>query len=131
MPNIKFIQFISAGTNHVSKHPIYTDTKIPLCSANGVHGPQIAEWVVMTDLIHNHKYIDLYKKQQRREWRNAGDPISGKDNVGRTVGILGYGSIGRQGELLAHLSTSDCFSRIFPRSGPKAACPVITTWTTQ
>ncbi|KAK3208580.1 hypothetical protein GRF29_77g1131578 [Pseudopithomyces chartarum] len=96
VPNIKFIQFISAGTNHVAKHPIYTDTKIPLCSANGVHGPQIAEWVVMTDLIHNHNYIDLYKKQQRREWKNAGDPISGKDNVGRTVGILGYGSIGRQ-----------------------------------
>ena len=103
VPNIKFIQFISAGTNHVSNHPIYTDTKIPLCSANGVHGPQIAEWVVMTDLIHNHNYINLYKKQQRREWRNAGDPISSTDNVGRTVAILGYGSIGRQGKLLVHL----------------------------
>lgn len=98
VPNIKFIQFISAGTNHVAKSPIYTDTKIPLCSANGVHGPQIAEWVVMTDLIHNHKYIDLYKKQQKREWKYTGEQISATDNVGKTVGILGYGSIGRQGE---------------------------------
>lgn len=131
MPNIKFIQFISAGTNHVAKHPIYTDTKIPLCSANGVHGPQIAEWVVMTDLIHNHNYIDLYKKQQRREWKNAGDPISGKDNVGRTVGILGYGSIGRQGKLLAHLSTSYCFSRTFPMFRTQSCMLCHHHWTTQ
>ncbi|KAL5418261.1 hypothetical protein PMIN04_007418 [Paraphaeosphaeria minitans] len=94
VPKIKFIQFISAGTNHVAKHPIYTDTKIPLCSANGVHGPQIAEWVVMMDLIHNHNYIDLYKKQEKKEWKHK--ELSSRDNVGRTVGILGYGSIGRQ-----------------------------------
>ncbi|KAJ4345687.1 uncharacterized protein N0V89_011822 [Didymosphaeria variabile] len=95
VPNIKFIQFISAGTNHVAKHPIYTDTKIPLCSANGVHGPQIAEWVVMMDLIHNHNYIDLYKKQENKDWKHNGE-LSSRDNVGKTVGILGYGSIGRQ-----------------------------------
>ncbi|KAF1975353.1 hypothetical protein BU23DRAFT_459346 [Bimuria novae-zelandiae CBS 107.79] len=96
IPNIKFIQFVSAGTNHVSKHPIYTDTKIPLCNASGVHGPQIAEWVVMTDLIHNHNYLYLYEKQRKKEWKHSNGEISSQDNVGRTVGILGYGSIGRQ-----------------------------------
>jgi phosphoglycerate dehydrogenase-like enzyme len=45
IPKSRLIQFFSAGTNHISQHPIYTDSKVPLCSANGVHGPQIAEWV--------------------------------------------------------------------------------------
>jgi len=96
IPKTKLIQFFSAGTNHVAKHPIYTDSKIPLCSANGVHGPQIAEWVVMMDLVHSHNYTKLYDLQKKKTWnQRAGMNVS--DRVGKRVGILGYGSIGRQG----------------------------------
>ncbi|KAH6638083.1 hypothetical protein C7974DRAFT_154000 [Boeremia exigua] len=95
IPHARLIQFFSAGTNHVAQHPIYTDSKIPLCSANGVHGPQIAEWVVMMDLVHSHKYTALWELQKQREWnQRAGMEVS--DRVGKRVGILGYGSIGRQ-----------------------------------
>jgi lactate dehydrogenase-like 2-hydroxyacid dehydrogenase len=98
-PNLKFIQFFSAGTNHVAQHPIYTDSKIPLCSANGVHGPQIAEWVIMMDLVHSHRFPKLYDLQKEKTWnQQAGSNVS--DRVGKRVGILGYGSIGRQGKLL-------------------------------
>lgn len=96
IPKTKLIQFFSAGTNHVAQHPIYTDSRIPLCSANGVHGPQIAEWVVMMDLVHSHRYTALYDLQKERVWdQRAGANVS--DRVGKRVGILGYGSIGRQG----------------------------------
>lgn len=95
IPNAKLIQFFSAGTNHVANHPIYKDSKIPLCSANGVHGPQIAEWVVMMDLVHSHGYTKLYDLQKERRWdQRAGMRVS--DRVGKRVGVLGYGSIGRQ-----------------------------------
>lgn len=101
IPKTKLIQFFSAGTNHVAKHPIYTDSKIPLCSANGVHGPQIAEWVVMMDLVHSHHYTKLYDLQKKQEW-NQRAAMNVDDRVGKRVAILGYGSIGRQGMLGTH-----------------------------
>ncbi|PSN69788.1 hypothetical protein BS50DRAFT_571127 [Corynespora cassiicola Philippines] len=94
-PGLKFIQFCSAGTNHVADHPIYKDSKIPLTTASGIHGPQIAEWVIMTHLVHTHSYLELYEAQKRREWHKP-KGLNVRDAPGRRVGVLGYGSIGRQ-----------------------------------
>jgi lactate dehydrogenase-like 2-hydroxyacid dehydrogenase len=107
IPNTKLIQFFSAGTNHISQHPIYTDSKIPLCSANGVHGPQIAEWVIMMDLVHSHSFPKLYDLQKEKAWKQR-EGMNVSDRVGKRVGILGYGSIGRQG--MSSLSPWDSLS---------------------
>lgn len=94
-PNLKLIQFFSAGTNHVSQHPIYTDSDIPLTTASGVHGPQIAEWVIMMNLVHSHSYLACYEAQKEKHWGTwEGNNV--RDMVGQRVGVLGYGSIGRQ-----------------------------------
>ncbi|KAF2468192.1 uncharacterized protein BDR25DRAFT_265886 [Lindgomyces ingoldianus] len=95
VPELDLIQFFSAGTNHVAHHPIYKDSTIPLTTASGVHGPQISEWVIMMHLVHSHNYIPLYEAQKRKEWEGvAGRSV--RDAVGQRVGVLGYGSIGRQ-----------------------------------
>ncbi|CAD0082539.1 unnamed protein product [Aureobasidium vineae] len=93
-PLLDFIQLFSAGSNQLTSHPIYTDTDIPIATASGVHGPQIAEWVIMTHLIQTHKYNQLYKAQKEHRWAKGGYSV--KDSVGMRVGVLGYGSIGRQ-----------------------------------
>ncbi|KAF3033603.1 hypothetical protein E8E11_002981 [Didymella keratinophila] len=120
IPKTKLIQFFSAGTNHVAKHPIYTDSKIPLCSANGVHGPQIAEWVVMMDLVHSHNYTKLYDLQKERTW-NQREGMNVSDRVGKRVGILGYGSIGRQVARVAKALGQDVIAyTASPRKTPES-----------
>ena len=98
-PKLDFVQLLSAGSNQLQKHPIYTDTEIPIATATGIHGPQIAEWVVMTALVQSHGYKTLYELQKHHKWRqDLEDPDYGivYDRVGLRLGVLGYGSIGRQ-----------------------------------
>jgi hypothetical protein len=53
----------------------------------------------MMDLVHSHNYTKLYDNQKKHEWdQKLGMSVS--DRVGKRVGILGYGSIGRQGMLV-------------------------------
>jgi hypothetical protein len=102
-PNLDLVQLFSAGSNHIAQHPIYTDSDIPLATASGVHGPQIAEWVIMTHLIQTHKYLGLYEAQKKKDWVQS-KGMGVRDAVGRRVGVLGFGSIGRQG--MQHLIVS-------------------------
>lgn len=57
--------------------------------------PQIAEWVVGAWLRFQHSFPKYQHLQARRAWEPA---LSGsvEDSVGLTVGIVGYGAIGRQ-----------------------------------
>ena len=49
----------------------------------------------MMDLVHNHRFPLLYDNQKQKHWdQRVGMDIA--DRVGKRVGILGYGSIGRQ-----------------------------------
>jgi phosphoglycerate dehydrogenase-like enzyme len=98
-PNLQVLQLLSAGSNHIQDHWIYTDSDVQICTASGIHGPQIAEWVILTHLVHTHKYKSLYELQKRHEWPrgiNGERQKAVRDRVGLTVGVLGYGSIGRQ-----------------------------------
>jgi len=99
-PKLKWIHFFSAGINQVVGKPIWTDTpNVTLTTSSGVHGPQIAEWVVMTLLGVQHFFPQLHDLQKEHRWGD--DKLwdefrSSRDSVGQRIGILGYGSIGRQ-----------------------------------
>ncbi|KAL9626523.1 MAG: hypothetical protein Q9204_007236 [Flavoplaca sp. TL-2023a] len=100
-PNLELIHFTSAGTNHIANSPIYTNTTIPLTTSSGIHGPQIAEWVLMTMLTSSHHYALLHKWQNDHRWGQEDKSGIGllrnlHDKVGQRLGVLGYGSIGRQ-----------------------------------
>ncbi|KAL9102919.1 MAG: hypothetical protein Q9163_001979 [Psora crenata] len=98
-PNLRLIHFLSAGTNHIAHHPIYTSTDITLTTSSGIHGPQIAEWVILTALAHSHHYNLLHDWQRAKKWgKSANEKVlrSLRDQTCQRLGVLGYGSIGRQ-----------------------------------
>jgi hypothetical protein len=37
-PKLQYVQLLSAGANHVLDNPLFSDTDIAFCTANGVHG---------------------------------------------------------------------------------------------
>lgn len=98
-PRLSLVHLISAGSNQIQKQPLYTDTDVIITTSSGIHGPQIAEWVVMTGLVASHKYQRLYELQKEHSWGQSGNRDDFRtviDQVGRRLGVLGYGSIGRQ-----------------------------------
>ncbi|KAI0430492.1 hypothetical protein F5Y09DRAFT_307638 [Xylaria sp. FL1042] len=96
-PRMQLVQLQSAGANYVLDKPLFKDTKIPFCTANGVAGPPISEWVICTYLAYQHCIPHYLDNMRDGNWeRNYGDNMKIMDAVARRVGILGYGSIGRQ-----------------------------------
>lgn len=67
--HLQYVQLTSAGANHLIKDPLFTDTKIPFSTANGVHGPQIAEWIITTYLSHRLHLKEYSKLQDEGKWK--------------------------------------------------------------
>ncbi|KAK4227011.1 putative D-3-phosphoglycerate dehydrogenase [Podospora fimiseda] len=99
-PNLQFVQLMSAGANHVLDAPIFEKTNVKFCTANGVHGPQIAEWIMGTYLSFQHRFPQYQLKQSAQSWDRS-DLLLIDDSTDKTIGILGYGAIGRQTARLA------------------------------
>ncbi|EHK41007.1 hypothetical protein TRIATDRAFT_267421 [Trichoderma atroviride IMI 206040] len=93
-PKLEYVQIQSAGANHILQNPLFNSTDVALCTASGVHGPQIAEWVVTTFLAFQHQIPQYIDFQRQKTWHKLDDPVD--DAVGQRVGIFGYGAIGRQ-----------------------------------
>lgn len=96
-PHLTWLHLFSAGSNHIQSHPLYTHSKITITTSSGVHGPTIAEWAVLTRLVESRKYKHLYELQKQHKWSAHDSALNSvRDQVGATLGVLGYGSIGRQ-----------------------------------
>ncbi|RFU30138.1 hypothetical protein B7463_g6217, partial [Scytalidium lignicola] len=95
-PKLKYVQLISAGSNHVLGLPLFEETDATFCTASGVHPPQITEWVFATFLSFQHHLPEYLENQKIGKWVYPETDETTEDAVGLRVGILGYGRIGRQ-----------------------------------
>ena len=96
----ELVHLICVGTDHIWDLPFYQEAKVPITTSSGVAATPIAEWVIMTSLIASRKYNTLHEWQKQHAWDDVGGGKalfqSVTDNVGKRMGILGYGAIGRQ-----------------------------------
>lgn len=95
---LKWIQFQSAGIDYYLNHPVYQSSVI-ITTTSGAHAGPAAEFVLglMIALVRN--IPQLVQDQQRHCWNSSHSPEI--ELRGKTIGILGYGSIGRQVARLA------------------------------
>ena len=96
-PNLKWIQITFAGIDPILGFPIIQDKDLLVTSSSGVMVSQMGEYVLMALLMLGHKMPAITDAQQKREWvSNKSGMIIPKELRGSTVGIVGYGSIGRE-----------------------------------
>ena len=98
-PRLKWVQLHMAGVNALHEHPLYTDSAIPLTTTSGVHGATIAEYAVTVLLALAHRVPRMVEWQARGAWPPDEQrwPLFVPAEVrGATLGIVGYGSIGRE-----------------------------------
>jgi phosphoglycerate dehydrogenase-like enzyme len=98
-PRLRWVQLHMAGVNALADHPLYTDSTIPLTTTSGVHAATIAEYAVTMLLALAHRVPRMVEWQRRGGWPPDEErwPLFVPSEVrGATLGIIGYGSIGRE-----------------------------------
>ena len=102
-PNLRWIQFHWAGVNHVMDAPILHKPDLVATSLSGASASQMAEFALTMMLALGHHLPDLGGYQKRAEWPSERwERLTPLEMRGSTVGIIGYGSIGRQAARLLH-----------------------------
>jgi len=96
-PHLRWIQFHYAGIDRYVDDPIFKNPNLIITTLSGTSASQMAEYAVMMCLALGHRLPNLTAYQMRAEWpSDRWDRFSPQELRGSTVGIVGYGSIGRQ-----------------------------------
>ncbi len=100
-PNLKWVQTHMAGIDSLIGTPIW-ESQIPITTMSGIHAVTIGEYVLGMMLALNYKLPRMLYYQKRGEWPKERWNLFARHELrGQTVGIVGYGSIGREVARLA------------------------------
>jgi phosphoglycerate dehydrogenase-like enzyme len=96
VPNLKWIQFHLAGLDRFADNPLL-QMGVRFTSLSGAAAPQMAEYTLMLLLALGHRLPDLQQAQARHEWpREKWRRFAPRELRNATVGVVGYGSVGRE-----------------------------------
>lgn len=96
-PRLRWVQLHSAGADHIVDEPLFTDTDIAFTTTSGIHTINMAEYTMAQILSYAHHLPEMFEDKQDGTWpedrwgRYLPDELHGM-----TLGIIGYGSIGRE-----------------------------------
>lgn len=96
-PELGWIQFHWAGINHARSAPILLRPGLIATTLSGAACSQVAEYILMMLLTMGRRFPEMRAAQHKSEWPlDRWQRFSPKELRGSTVGMIGYGSIGRQ-----------------------------------
>jgi phosphoglycerate dehydrogenase-like enzyme len=108
LPSLKWVQSHSAGVDHYLKDPLFaqaehaTPANVLLTTASGVHAINMSEFILMMMLALAHRMNGAYNMQRQQRWDDADQLFMPRELYGATVGLIGYGAIGRRTASLCH-----------------------------
>lgn len=93
-PQLNWVQLHSAGVDSLRDHPIWK-TAVQVTTSSGIHAVPIGEYAITLMLALARKLPKVFRFQERAEWpKHKWQVFLGSELRGKTVGVIGYGSIG-------------------------------------
>lgn len=96
-PRLRWIQFHSAGLDGVMDEPIVKAEDVEITSTSGIHASHMAEFCLSMMMAFEYKLPQMLQLQAKAEWsQDRWNAFTPRGLRGLTLGIVGYGSIGRE-----------------------------------
>jgi phosphoglycerate dehydrogenase-like enzyme len=95
-PRVKLLQSVAAGIDLIDVPSV--PSGVSICNVAG-HEQAIAEYVLMTMLAWQHRLLDITAAFRAGVWSTGGGAGGGPTHgeiMNKTIGIVGYGKIGRE-----------------------------------
>ncbi len=95
-PNLQWVQAHYAGVDSLKDSELW-QSDVLITTASGVHAVNIAQYALTQILLWAHRVPNWFKYKQTKKWGdNRWDTFVPQELQDKTLGILGYGSIGRE-----------------------------------
>jgi phosphoglycerate dehydrogenase-like enzyme len=97
VPVLRWVQSHWAGLDSLENLPLLKKNDLMVTTLSGAGAPQMAEFALTMILALGHRLPDVNAQQNKSEWpRDRWERFRPQELRYSTVGIIGYGSIGRE-----------------------------------
>jgi phosphoglycerate dehydrogenase-like enzyme len=95
-PNLRWVQTYSAGVDRLHDEPLW-ESDVVITNSSGIHAPNIAQYVMAQMLAWAHRVPRWLRLQANGQWHERRSQLLMPEELrDKTLGIAGYGSIGRE-----------------------------------
>ncbi len=101
-PALRWVHCHSAGVDNYLTASLFADGRVVLTTSAGVHAINMSEYALMMMLALAHRMPRFYQMMQAKTWSNERDAFTAMELHGATVGLVGYGALGKQIARLCH-----------------------------